>query len=57
MPIGITKALTAWRFQDNYVERLMDNATARRHTLTIRSCCLVLRGRTSRAPTTSAAPR
>lgn len=27
MPIGITKGLTTWRFQDNYVERLMDNAT------------------------------
>lgn len=26
MPIGITKGLTTWRFQDNYVERLMDNA-------------------------------
>lgn len=27
MPIGITKGLTTWRFQDHYVERLMDNAT------------------------------
>lgn len=26
MPIGITKGLTTWRFQDHYVERLMDNA-------------------------------
>lgn len=27
MPLGITKGLTTWRFQDNYVERVMDNAT------------------------------
>ena len=27
MPIGITKGLTTWRFQDHYVERLMDNVT------------------------------
>lgn len=27
MPIGITKGLTTWRFQDHYVERVMDNAT------------------------------
>ena len=26
MPIGITRNLTTWRFQDHYVERLMDNA-------------------------------
>lgn len=26
MPIGITRNLTTWRFQDNYVERMMDNA-------------------------------
>lgn len=26
MPIGITRGLTSWRFQDNYVERVMDNA-------------------------------
>lgn len=27
MTLGITKGLTTWRFQDHYVERLMDNAT------------------------------
>lgn len=27
MPIGITKGLTTWRFQDAYVERIGDNAT------------------------------
>lgn len=26
MPIGITRSLTTWQFQDHYVERLMDNA-------------------------------
>jgi len=26
MPIGITRNLTTWRFQDHYVERVMDNA-------------------------------
>lgn len=26
MPIGITRNLVTWRFQDHYVERLMDNA-------------------------------
>lgn len=27
MPIGITKGLTTWRFQDHYVARVMDNAS------------------------------
>jgi len=26
MPIGITRGLNSWRFQDHYVERVMDNA-------------------------------
>lgn len=26
MPLGITRNLTTWRFQDHYVERVMDNA-------------------------------
>lgn len=26
MPLGITRNLTSWRFQDQYVERVMDNA-------------------------------
>lgn len=27
MPIGVTKGLTTWRFQDHHVARVMDNAT------------------------------